>query len=131
MFPFIWDGAPLFTIGFVIGLAGFGGTLILNSNRVRLALGVATLVLVLPLMAQSFSIADQAKEKRGEDVAAYLSKNYSLKVESNEDAYKLTGGESITVTDKNGKNLQITMPDPTSAHPKLQVQEVKFLPENR
>jgi len=131
MFPFIWDGAPLFAIGGIIGTIGFVGTLVVSNNRARLALGIATLVLMLPLMAQSFSIVDHAKEKRGEAVAAYLSKNYSLKVDSNEDAYKLTGGEAITVTDKNGKTLQVTMPDPDSAHPKLQVQDVKFLKQNR
>jgi hypothetical protein len=131
MFPFIWDGAPLFAIGGLIGIAGFVGMLLMKSNRARLALGVATLVLMLPLIAQSFSIVDQAKEKRGEAVAAYLSKNYSLKVESNEDAYKLTGGEAITVADKNGKTLQVTMLNPESAHPKLQVQDVKILQQNR
>lgn len=131
MFPFIWDGAPLFAIGWVIGAAGVIGVGLLKNNRARLALGVATLVLMLPLMAQSFSIVDQAKEKRGEDVAAYLSKNYSLKVESNEDAYKLSGGEPITVTDANGKKLQVTMPNPESAHPELQVQDVKILQQNR
>lgn len=131
MFPFIWDGAPLFAIGLAIGIVGFGGMLLMKNNRARMALGVAALVLMLPLVAQSFSIVDHAKEKRGADVAAYLSKNYSLKVESNEDAYELTGGEAITVTNKNGKTLEVTMLHPESAHPKLQVQDLKILQQNR
>lgn len=131
MFPFIWDGFGMYMSGWMIALLGLIVAVSLKSNGVRVAVVVITAIFAVTLTVQSFTIVDHAEEKRGAAVAAYLSKNYSLKVESNEDAYKLTKGEAITVTDKNGKTLEVTMPHPESAHPKLQVQDVKILQQNR
>jgi len=131
MFPFIWDGLGVFVIGAAIGIAGVVGAILAKSNLARAGIAVVALVFAVPLVAQSHSIVDQAKKDRGADVTTYLSKNYSLKLESNEDAYKLTGGEPVTAVDKNGKTLKVSMLHSESAHPTLQVQDIKILQPNR